>query len=45
MQEHLKAAPFERTKVRQGYLNGTVTHTLSTRVGLLVLRVPSVRNG
>ncbi|MEX1336730.1 transposase, partial [Hydrogenibacillus schlegelii] len=41
--EHLKAAPYERTKERQGYRNGTVTRTLTTRVGRLVLRVPRVR--
>lgn len=45
VQEHLKAAPYERTKERQGYRNGTVTRTLTTRVGRLVLRVPRVRNG
>ncbi|MEX1386052.1 transposase, partial [Hydrogenibacillus schlegelii] len=31
VQEHLKAAPYERTKERQGYRNGTVTRTLTTR--------------
>ncbi|ACV58542.1 IS256 family transposase [Alicyclobacillus acidocaldarius] len=45
VQEQLKAAPYERTKERQGYRNGTVTRTLTTRVGRLVLRVPRVRNG
>ncbi|MEX1337156.1 transposase, partial [Hydrogenibacillus schlegelii] len=40
VQEHLKAAQYERTKERQGYRNGSVTRTLTTRVGRLVLRVP-----
>ena len=43
--EQLKAAPYERTEARQGYRNGTLPHTLTTRVGRLVLRVPRVRNG
>jgi putative transposase len=43
--EQLKAAPYERTDERQGYRNGTVSHTLTTRVGRLTLRVPRVRNG
>jgi putative transposase len=43
--EQLKAAPYERTDERQGYRNGTVPHTLTTRVGRLILRVPRVRNG
>jgi putative transposase len=43
--EQLKAAPYERTDERQGYRNGTVPHTLTTRVGRLTLRVPRVRNG
>jgi len=33
VQEQLKAAPYERTKEGQGYRNGTVTRTLTTRVG------------
>ena len=45
VQEQLKAAPYERTEARTGYRNGTVTRTLTTRVGRLVLRVPRVRNG
>jgi putative transposase len=45
VQEQLKAAPYERTEARRGYRNGTVTRTLTTRVGRLVLRVPGVRNG
>jgi putative transposase len=43
--EQLKANPYERTEERQGYRNGTLPHTLTTRVGRLVLRVPRVRNG
>jgi transposase-like protein len=43
--EQLKAAPYERTEARQGYRNGTLPRTLTTRVGRLVLRVPRVRNG
>ncbi|MEX1407333.1 IS256 family transposase, partial [Hydrogenibacillus schlegelii] len=45
VQEQLMAAPYERTEARRGYRNGTVTRTLTTRVGRLVLRVPRVRNG
>lgn len=43
--EQLKAAPYERTEERQGYRNGTLPHTLTTRVGTLTLRVPRLRNG
>jgi putative transposase len=43
--EQLMAAPYERTDERQGYRNGTVSHTLTTRVGRLTLRVARVRNG
>ncbi|MEX1406127.1 transposase, partial [Hydrogenibacillus schlegelii] len=45
VQEHLKAEPYERTKERQVYRNVTVTRTLTTRVGRLVLRVRRVRIG
>jgi len=37
--EQLRAAPYERTEERQGYRNGTYPHTLTTRVGSIILRV------
>lgn len=43
--EQLQAGPYERSEERQGYRNGTLPHTLTTRVGTLILRVPRLRNG
>jgi len=43
--EQLEAEYYERTDTRQGYRNGTYPHTLSTRVGSLILRIPRIRNG
>ena len=43
VQQHLTAAPHERTVRRQGYRNGTKPRTLNTRVGSLELQVPQVR--
>ena len=42
--EQLEAEDYERTYTCQGYRNGTSLHTLSTRVGSLILRVPRIRN-
>src|SRR3984957_887204 len=42
-QDHLNAAPHERTEDRKGYRNGTKPRTLATRVGELELDVPQVR--
>ena len=45
VKDQLSAEKYERTEERQGYRNGTYPHTLTTRVGSLVLRVPRIRNG
>ncbi|MEX1386384.1 transposase [Hydrogenibacillus schlegelii] len=45
VQEHMKAAQYERKKLRLGYRIGSVTRTLTSLVGRLVLRVTRVRNG
>lgn len=44
-QKFLKAAPYERTPERTDYANGYKEKTLSTRVGVVQLAVPQVRNG
>ena len=44
-QRHLKVAPYERSKDRQGYANGYKAKSLKSRVGRLELRVPQVREG
>lgn len=43
--EQLNAERYERTDNRLGYRNGSYPHTLTTRVGTLVLRVPRLRDG
>jgi putative transposase len=43
--EQLRAEPYERTDERQGYRNGYKPRQLTTRVGMLTLRVPQVRDG
>ncbi len=43
--EQVNAEYYERTDDRKGYRNGTYPHTLSTRVGSLILRIPRIRNG
>lgn len=43
--EQLQAEPYERSKERQGYRNGTRERALTTRVGRITLRVPRLRNG
>lgn len=43
--EHLNAAPYERTDERRGYRNGYQEREMKTRLGMLELRVPRVRNG
>jgi len=42
-QEHLQAAPHERSARRQGYRNGSKPRSLLTRIGELELEVPQVR--
>src|SRR5579875_848788 len=43
--EQLQAGPYERTADRQGYRNGTRARKLATRVGMLTLRMPQLREG
>jgi transposase-like protein len=42
-QQHVGAAPHERSEQRRGYRNGAKPRTLNTRVGRLELEVPQVR--
>lgn len=42
-QEHVGAAPHERSEQRRGHRNGTKPRMLNTRVGELELEVPQVR--
>jgi putative transposase len=49
-QQHLQAAPYERTPERQGYANGYKPHPpagtrVTTRVGAVTFAVPQVRDG
>jgi putative transposase len=44
-QNHLNAAPYERTAERQGYANGYKHKTMTTRVGKITFDVPQVREG
>lgn len=44
-QQHLQAAPYERTANRQGYANGYKPKTLTTRLGQISFEVPQVRDG
>ena len=43
-EQHLCAAPFERTEQRQGYANGFKSKTVATRVGDLQLQIPQTRD-
>jgi putative transposase len=43
--EQIGARPYERSEARKAYRNGYRLRTLTTRVGLLVLHVPQVRDG
>ena len=43
--KHLKANPYERSAERQGYANGFKDKDLKTRIGLLPLKIPQVRDG
>ena len=45
MTAHLGAGRYERGAGRSGYRNGTKPRTLTTRVGVLELRVPQDRDG
>jgi len=42
-EQHLQAAPYERTQGRNGHANGFKDKTLRTRLGDLSLQVPQVR--
>jgi putative transposase len=42
--KHLKAMPYERNVERQGYANGFKDKNLKTRIGLLPLKIPQVRD-
>jgi putative transposase len=44
-QQHLQAAPYERSASRQGYANGYKPKTVTTRVGPITFDVPQVRDG
>jgi putative transposase len=44
-QNHLSAAPYERTAERQGHANGYKPKTVTTRVGKITFDVPQVRDG
>lgn len=44
-QQHLQAAPYERSENRQGYANGYKSKTLTTRLGKITFDVPQVRDG
>jgi len=43
--QHLEAAPYERTISRMGYANGFKDKTVKTRLGKLDLQIPQVREG
>lgn len=43
--EQIGARPYERREGRKAYRNGSRPRTLTTRVGLVVLHVPQVREG
>jgi transposase-like protein len=44
-QNHLSAAPYERSRERQGHANGYKPKTVTTRVGKITFDVPQVREG
>lgn len=44
-EQHVGAAPYERTPDRRGYRNGSYPRALKTRVGTLVLTIPRDRAG
>lgn len=43
--EQLSAEKYERTEERIGYRNGSYPHTLTTRIGKMILHVPRFREG
>lgn len=44
-QQHLHAAPYERSEERRGYANGFKAKTVTTRMGKVTFAVPQVRDG
>ena len=44
-QQHLNAAPYERTAERRGHANGFKSKTVATRMGQITFDVPQVRQG
>jgi transposase-like protein len=44
-QQHMKAAPYQRTPERETYANGYKPKTVQTRVGNITFSVPQVREG
>ena len=44
-QQHLRAAPYERTDERRGHANGFKNKDFQTRLGALNLQIPQVRDG
>jgi transposase-like protein len=44
-QQHLNAAPYQRTPDREAHANGFKPKTIQTRVGKIVFEVPQVREG
>ena len=44
-QNHLSAAPYERTAERQGHANSCKPKTVITRAGKITFDVPQVREG
>lgn len=45
LEQHLQAAPYQRTAARRSYRNGTKPRTLKTAVGALAFQVPQTRDG
>ncbi len=43
--EYLKAAPYQHTQERNGYVNGFKPKTMRTRVGEITFAIPQVREG
>lgn len=44
-QQHLGAAPYQRSSERQGHANGFKPKTLNTRMGKITFDIPQVREG
>jgi transposase-like protein len=44
-QQHLRAAPYERSEKRCGYANGYKAKTVAIRLGKITFDVPQVREG